>query len=169
MAQGGREAVAGGAPQAPRAAWSRREQTTRRRSTQRARQRSGVAGRTFASVGILVSIPTTVHTGSSLAFVVLYLHRPACSCMRGRCARRRSPARAATRGRAGHARARAAWSAFPPRKLRRNLHTCIPPEKMQRKTVFPPRSCYVRLFPPGRLRGASSREEAPLPEKSLTT
>ncbi len=40
--------------------------------------------------------------------------------------------------------------------------TCIPPEKMQRKTiVLPPRSFNVRLFPPGRhSRGAPSREEA---------
>ena len=44
----------------------------------------------------------------------------------------------------------------------------IPPKKLLRKTtVFPPRSCYVRLFPPGRHRGASSREEAPLPGKKV--
>ena len=40
---------------------------------------------------------------------------------------------------------------FPPRR-------CISDVRL-----FPPRSCNARLFPPGRHRDASSREEAPLP------
>ena len=44
-----------------------------------------------------------------------------------------------------------------------NVGQFLPRRCISDARLFPPRRCNVRLFPPGRHRDASSREEAPLP------
>jgi hypothetical protein len=53
---------------------------------------------------------------------------------------------------------------FPSRRCKiRNVGQFPPRRCISDVRLFPPRSCNVRPFPPGRHRDASSREEAPLP------
>ena len=52
---------------------------------------------------------------------------------------------------------------FRPRNCDVGIYIYSAREMQRKTTVFPPRSCDARLFPPGRHRDASSREEAPLP------